>query len=73
MIIHDNSDKWKDDMILFLAMRAYAMFTREHPELQALNMDHNDKYDDFKDKEGEAACVIRMSCSTEVRRIVKGL
>jgi len=46
-LTHTNYDKWKDDMILILpAMRAYAIITGEDPELQPLDFDHNNNYDD---------------------------
>jgi len=70
-LTHDNYDEWKDDMILILsAMKAYAIVTGEDPELQPLDFDHDDNYDDWKAKEAEAASMIRLSCSSEVRRIV---
>ena len=74
MLTHANYDEWKDNMILILsAKRAYAIVTREDPELQPLDFDHNDNYDDWKTKEAEAASTIRLSCSPAVRRIVKGI
>jgi len=61
-------------MILILsAMKAYAIVTGEDPEPQPLDFDHDDNYDDWKAKEAEAASMIRLSCSPEVRRIVKGI
>jgi len=60
-------------MILVLsAMRAYAIVTGDDPEPQPLDFDHDDNYDDWKAQEAEAASMIRLSCSPEVRRIVKG-
>ena len=73
-LTHTNYDEWKDDMILVLsAMRAYAIVTGDDPEPQPLDFDHDDNYDDWKAKEAEAASMIRLSCSPEVRRIVKGM
>jgi len=61
-------------MILILsAMKAYAIVTGEDPEPQPLDFNHNDNYDDSKAKEAEAASMIRLCCSSEVRRIVKGI
>jgi len=61
-------------MILVLsAMRAYAIITRDDPEPQPMDCDHDDNYDDCKAKEAEAESMIRLSCSPEVRRIVKGM
>ena len=54
-------------------MRAYAIVTGEDSEPQPLDFDHNDNDDDWKAKEAEAASIIRLSCSPEVRRIVKDL
>jgi uncharacterized membrane protein YgcG len=69
-----NYDEWKDDMILVLsAMRTYAIVTGDDPEPQPLDFDHDDNYDDWKAKEAEAASMIRLSYSPEVRRIVKGM
>jgi len=60
-------------MILTLsAMRAYAIVTGDDPEQQPFDFDHNNNYDDCKAKEAEAACMIRLSCSPEIRCIVKG-
>ena len=73
-LTHANYDEWKDDMILILsAMRAYAIVTRDNPEPQPLDFEHNDNYDDWKPKEAEAASMFRLSCSREVRRMVKGM
>jgi len=61
-------------MILIVsAMKAYAIVTGEDPEPQPLDFDHDDNYDDWKAKEAEAASIIRLSCSSAVRRIVKGI
>jgi hypothetical protein len=54
-------------------MRAYAIVTGDDPEPQPLDLDHDDNYDDWKAKEAEATSIIRLSCSPEVRRIVKGI
>jgi len=73
-LTHDNYDEWKDDMILILsAMKAYAIITAEDPELQPLNIDHDDNYDDWKANEAKAASTIRLFCSPEVRCIVKNI
>jgi len=51
-LTHANYDKWKDNMILILsAMRAYASVTGDDSEPQPLDFDHDDNYDDWKDKE----------------------
>jgi len=72
-LTHTNYDEWRDDMILVLsAMRAYARVTGDDPEPQPLDFDHNDNYDDWKAKEAETASIIRLSCSPDVRHIVKG-
>jgi len=61
-------------MILILsAMRAYAIVTRDDPEPQPLDFDHDDNYDDWKAVEAEAASMIRLSCYPEEQRIVKGM
>ena len=49
-------------------MRAYPIVTGDDPEPQPLDLDHNDNYDDWK-----ATSIIRLSCSPDVRRIVKGI
>jgi len=73
-LAHDNYDEWKSDMIVILSpMKAYAIVTGENPELQPLDFDHNDNYDDWKAKEAKAALMIRLSCSPEVWLIVKGI
>jgi len=73
-LTHDHYDEWKDDMILILSsMRAYTIVTGEDSEPQPLDFDQDDNYDDWKAKEAEAASIIRLSCSPEVRRIVKGI
>jgi hypothetical protein len=73
-LTHDNYDKWKDNMILIRsAMQAYGIVTRDDPEPQPLDFDHDDNYDDWKAKEAEAASMIRLSCSPKVQRIVKGI
>jgi len=59
-------------MILVLsAMRTYTIVTRDVPEPQPLDFDHDDNYDDWEATEAEAASIIRLSCYPEVRRIVK--
>jgi len=69
-----NDDEWKDDMILVLsALRAYAIVTGDDPELQPLDFDHDDNYNDWKAKEAEAASMVRLSCLSEERRIVNGI
>jgi len=52
-------------------MRAYAIVTGDDPEPQPLDPDHDYNYDDWKAKEAAATSIIRLSCSPEVRRIVK--
>ena len=54
-------------------MIAYAIVTRQDPEPQPHDFNHNDNYDDWKAKKAEAAWMIRLSCSHEERRIVKGI
>ena len=54
-------------------MRVYAIITRDDPEPQPLDLDHNDNYDDWKAKEAETTSRIRLSCSPEVWSIVKGI
>jgi len=71
---HNNYNEWKDDIILILsAMRAYPIVTRDNPEPQPLDFNRDDNYDDWTAKEAEAAAMIRLSCSPEVRGIVKGI
>jgi hypothetical protein len=54
-----NYDEWKDDMILVLpAMRTDAIITRDDPEPQRLDVDHNNNYDQRKAKEAEAESMI---------------
>jgi hypothetical protein len=73
-LTYNNYDEWRDDLILILSsMRAYAIVTGDDPEPQPLDFDHDDNYDDWKAKEAEAASKIRLSCSIEVRRIIKGM
>jgi hypothetical protein len=73
-LTHTNYDEWKDDMILvLLAMEAYGMITGDHLEPQPLDFDYDVNYDDWKAQEAQAASIIRLSCSTEVQRIVKGI
>jgi len=73
-LTHTNYDEWRDNMILILsAMRAHAIITGDDPEPQPLDFDHHDNYDDWKAKAAEAASMIRLSCSPEVWRIVKGM
>jgi len=69
-----NCNKWKDSMILILsARRAYAMVTGEDPELQRLEFDLDDNYDDWKAKESEATSIITLSCSPEVWHSMQGI
>jgi len=71
---HSNNDKWKDDMILILsAMRAYTTATREDPKLQPVDVNHDEKDDDWKPEEAEAVSVIRRSYTPKVRGIVTGI
>jgi len=55
------------------AMRAYSIITGDDPEPQPLDLDHDDNHDDWKADEAEATSIIGLSCSPEVRRIVKGI
>jgi hypothetical protein len=49
MLTHSNYDEWRDDMIPVLSvMRAYTIVTGDDPELQLLDLDHDDNYDDWK-------------------------
>jgi len=73
-LTHANYDEWNDDMILILsAMRAYAIVTGDDPEPQPLDFEHDDNYDDWMAEKAEAASMIRLSYSSEVRSIVKGM
>jgi len=54
-------------------MTAYAIVTRENPEPQPIDFDHDDNYDNWKAKDADAAFMIWHSCSPEVQRIVKGI
>jgi hypothetical protein len=54
-------------------MKAYAIVTGDDTEAQPLDFDHNDNYDDWKAKEAEATSMIRLSCSPNVRCMVKGI
>jgi len=61
-------------MILILSsMRAYAIVTGDDPEPQPLDFNHDDNYNDWKAKEAEAVSIIRLSCSPDVRCIIKGM
>jgi len=60
-------------IIILSAMNAYAIITGEDPEPQPLDFDHDDNYNDWQAKEAVAASMIRLSCSPEVWRIVKGI
>jgi len=74
MLTHTNCNEWKDDMIHILsAMRAYAIVSGEDAEPQTLDFDHDDKCDEWKAKEAKVESLIRLSCSPEVQRIVKGI
>jgi hypothetical protein len=59
--------------LILSAMKGFTLVTGEDPEPQPLDFDHDDNYDDWKPKEAEAASMIRLSCASEVRRIVKGI
>jgi len=73
-LTNNNYNEWKDDMILMLStMRAYAIVTREDPEPQPLEFDHDDNYYDWKAKEAEAASMIRVSSAPKVRHIIRGI
>jgi len=61
-------------MILILqAMRAFAIVAGDDPKPQPPDFDHDDDNGDWKAKEAEAACMMRLSCSPEVWHIVKGM
>jgi len=46
-LTHANYHEWKENIILILsAMRAYANVTGDDPELQPLDFNHDDNYDD---------------------------
>jgi hypothetical protein len=61
-------------MILIIsAMRAYAIVTGDDPDPQPRYFDNDDNYNNWKAQEAKAACIIRVSCSPEVWRIVKGM
>jgi len=47
-------------------MRVYAIVTREHPELQLLDIDHDDSFDDWMAKEAKTASITELSYSPEV-------
>ncbi|KAF8244093.1 hypothetical protein K440DRAFT_636544 [Wilcoxina mikolae CBS 423.85] len=67
---HTNYNECKDDMIFILsANRAYEIFSGDNAEPQPLDID----YDDWKAEEVQAACIIKLSCSPEVLRIIKGI
>jgi len=73
-VTHTNYNKWKDDVILDLsAMGAYAIVPRDDPELQPLDFDHDDNYDDWNTKAAEDESMIRLLCSPKVRLIVRGM
>jgi hypothetical protein len=73
-LTYTNYNEWRDDMRLIVsAMEAYAIVTGDGPELQSLDFDRDDNYDNWKAKEAKAASMIRLSCSPEVRRIIQGM
>jgi len=73
-LTHANYNEWKDNMILILsAMGAYTIISGDDPKLQPLDFDHDDNYDHWKDEKAEASSMIRLSCTPEVRCIVKGM
>jgi hypothetical protein len=74
MLTHDNYDQWKQNMIVILAaMKAYAIVSWDNPEQQSLDFDHNSNDDDWKPKHSEAASVIRLYCSPDVRHIINSI
>jgi len=71
-LAHTDHDEWEVDMILILlAMGAYAIITGEDPDLRLLDINHDNNYDTWKAQKTETASMIRLSCSSETRRIVK--
>jgi len=54
-------------------MKVYAIVTGEDAEPQPLDFDHDHHFDEWMAKEAEAASMIRVSCSPEVRRVIKGI
>jgi hypothetical protein len=73
-LTHSNHDEWRDNMIPVLsAIRAYAIGTGDDHESQLLDLDHDDNYDDWMAMEAKATYIIGLSCSPEVRQIVKGI
>jgi len=71
---HANYDTWKDSIIFILsAMRVYAIVSRDDSEPQPADFNHEDNYDQWKAKEAEAALMIKLFFSPEVRRIFKGM
>jgi hypothetical protein len=51
-------------------MKAYATFTGDDPQLQPLDSDRDDHYEDWIAKDAEAVSMIRHSCSPQVWCIV---
>jgi hypothetical protein len=73
-LTYTNYDEWRDGMIHILsAMRACAIVPGDDPEPQPLDFNQDDNNDDCNAKEAEAASMMRLSCSPEVWRIVKGM
>jgi hypothetical protein len=54
-------------------MRLNEIVTRDDAELQHLDLDHDDNFDDSMAKEAKASFIFKPLCSPEVRRIVKGI
>jgi len=54
-------------------MRTYAMVIEDDPEPQPIDFDQDGNYDEWMAKEAEASSMIRLSSSTEVRHLVKGM
>jgi len=73
-LTHPNHDEWNDNSILIVsAMWAYAIVTRDDPEPQLLDFNHDWNHEVRKPKEAKAASMIRLSCSPDVQRIIKGM
>jgi hypothetical protein len=73
-LTHTNYDEWRDYMgPLLVALRAYEILTGDEPELQALDLDHNGNYDDWKANNTQTTSILRLSCSPEVECIAQGI
>jgi hypothetical protein len=54
-------------------MRLYAIVAGEDPNTQPLDFNRDDNYDHWQGKEAEVASIIGLSCSPDVRDIIKGI